>query len=36
MVTGVGFVFGSGVLGLVLGVLFGDYVGYWVCLFVGW
>ena len=36
VVTGVGFVFGSGVLGLVLGLLFGGYVWYWVCLFVGW
>ena len=35
VVTGVGLVFGSGVLGLVLGLLFGGYVWYWVCLFVG-
>ena len=31
MVTGVGFIFGSWVLGLVLGLLFGGYVWYWVC-----
>ena len=36
VVTGVGFMFGSWVLGLVLGLLFGAYVWYCVCLFVGW
>ena len=36
VVTGVGFIFGSWVLGLLLGLLFGDYVWYWVCLFMGW
>ena len=36
VVTGVGFIFGSWVLGLVLGLLFGGYVWCWVCLFVGW
>ena len=36
VVTGVGFIFGSWVLGLVLGLSFGGYVWYWVCLFVGW
>ena len=36
MVTGVGFIFCSWVLGLVLGLLFGGYVWYLVCLFVGW
>ena len=36
VVTGVGFFWGSWVLGLVLGLLFGGYVWYWVCLFVGW
>ena len=36
VVTGVGFFWGGWVLGLVLGLLFGGYVWYWVCLFVGW
>ena len=36
VVTGVGFIFGSWVLGLVLGLSFGGYVWYRVCLFVGW
>ena len=35
VVTGVGFVFSSLGLGLVLGLLFGGYVWYWVCLYVG-
>ena len=34
VVNGVGFFWGSWVLGLVLGLLFGGYVWYWVCLFV--
>ena len=36
VVIGIGFVFGSWVLGLVVGLLVGGYVWYWVCLFVGW
>ena len=36
VVTGVGFVIGSWMLGFLLGLLFGGYVWYWVCLFVGW
>ena len=36
VVTGVGFVIGSCMLGFLLGLLFGGYVWYWVCLFVGW
>ena len=36
VVVGIGFVFGSWVIGLVVGLLVGGYVWYWVCLFVGW
>ena len=36
VVTGVGFIIGSWMLGFSLGLLFGGYVWYWVCLFVGW
>ena len=36
VVTGVGFIIGSWMLGFLLGLLFGGYVWYWVCLFVGW
>ena len=36
VVIGIGFVFGSWVLGSVVGLLVGGYVWHWVCLFVGW
>ena len=36
VVSRTGFVFHSWVLGLVVGLLVGGYVWYWVCVFVGW
>ena len=36
VVISAGFVFHSWVLGMVVGLLVGGYVRYWVCVFVGW